>query len=62
MVITDGKIKDLRSIYGELNEDRRKEMEQMAVGLLDVQMIVEKERAILRKKHEGLTFNNEKLV
>jgi len=43
-VLQNKRIENLRSVYLELDEDRKEKMEMIAVGLLDVQMIVEKER------------------
>jgi hypothetical protein len=46
-VIKDNnRIEDLRNIYGELNENRKAKIEKMAIRLLDIQMIVEKEKNI----------------
>jgi hypothetical protein len=55
-MIRSEKIENLRNIYEELNEDRKKKMEQIAVGLLDVQIIVEKEKTLLENT---VDFENE---
>jgi hypothetical protein len=42
----DGRIEDLSEIYGELDDERRKKMEVLAEGLLNVQLIVENEDTV----------------
>ena len=37
----------LRSVYREMDEDRRKKLEFLALELLDAQMIVEQERTVV---------------
>jgi hypothetical protein len=38
-----------KNIFKELNEDRKKETERIAINLLGVQMIVDKERTLLKE-------------
>ena len=42
----DEREKTLRDIYEEIDDDKKKKMEHLAVGLLNVQMLVEEERAL----------------
>jgi hypothetical protein len=50
VVINNKGLEDLKEIYKELDEYKKKKMEQMAVGLLDVQMIIEDEKMSFPKK------------
>ena len=45
MVYKDKRIEDLKDIYTELDENKKKKLEQIAVGLLDVQTIIEDEKS-----------------
>ena len=44
------KVEDLRSVYMEMDEARRKGMEQLAEGLLNIQMVVDNEKLSAEKK------------
>jgi hypothetical protein len=50
----DRRLDDLSGVYREMDDDRKKKMEQLAVGLLKIQLIVDGER---KEKSE---FKNEK--
>jgi hypothetical protein len=44
MVENDRRLDDLSGVYREMDDDRKEKMEQLAVGLLKIQLIVEGER------------------
>jgi hypothetical protein len=48
----DEREKNLREVYQNLDESRREKMEKIAVGLLDVQMVVENDKQSALKKPE----------
>ena len=45
VVTKDKRIEDLKDIYMELDENKKKKMEQLAVGLFEVQTIIEDEKS-----------------